>query len=58
MVRPKIICGALRPPSAGDAAEHLVGDAVHDLADVAIDIGMQAAEIRHAGRRTHAAEKP
>src|SRR5947209_7297613 len=40
-----------------DALEQLVGDAVHDLADLAVHIGMQSAEIRDACRRAHAPEE-
>ena len=41
-----------------DAAEQIVGDAVHDLADIAVHIGVQPAEIGHAGGSAHAAEEP
>ncbi len=41
-----------------DPAEQIVGDAVHDLTDIAVHIGVQAAEIGHAGGRAHAAEEP
>ena len=40
-----------------DARQQFVGDAVHDLADLAMDIGVQPAEIGDAGRGAHAAEK-
>ena len=39
------------------AVEQLVGDAVHDLADLAVDVRVQPAEIGHAGGGAHAAEK-
>ena len=42
---------------AGKPREQLVGDAVHDLADLAVHIGMEPAEIGDACRRPHAAEK-
>ena len=42
---------------AGESRQQLVGDAMHDLADLAVHIGMQPAEIGDAGRRPHAAEK-
>ena len=40
-----------------DARQQIVGDAMHDLFDLAMHVGMQAAEIGDAGRRAHAAEK-
>ena len=39
------------------ALEQVVGDPVHDLADLAVHVGVQAAEVRDAGRGAHAAEK-
>ena len=39
------------------AVEQVVGNAVHDLPDVAEDVGVQAAEVGDAGRSAHAAEK-
>ncbi|MNL59832.1 hypothetical protein D3C87_1835900 [compost metagenome] len=39
------------------AVEQLVGHAVHHLADVAVDVGVQPAEIGHAGGGAHAAQK-
>ena len=39
------------------ALEQVVGDAMHHLPDVAMDVGMQAAEIGDAGGGAHAAEK-
>jgi hypothetical protein len=39
------------------ALQQLVGQAVHHLADLAMHIGVQAAEVGHASRRAHAAEK-
>ena len=40
-----------------DAREQIVGDAVHDLLDLAMHIGVQPAEIGDAGGGAHAAEK-
>ena len=40
-----------------DARQQFVGDAVHDLFDLAMHIGVQAAEIGDAGGGAHAAEK-
>jgi hypothetical protein len=39
------------------ALQQLVGQTVHHLADFAMHIGMQAAEVGHASRCAHAAEK-
>ena len=39
------------------AIEQFVGHAVHDLAYMAVHVGMQAAEVGHARRRAHAAQK-
>jgi hypothetical protein len=39
------------------ALQQLVGQAVHHLADLAVHIGVQAAEVGDAGRRAHAAEE-
>jgi hypothetical protein len=49
--------GRVEAVEPGEAREQLVGDAVHDLADLAMHIGVQSAEIGDAGRRPHAAEK-
>ena len=49
--------GRVEAVEAGEAREELVGDAVHDLTDLAMHIRMQTAEIGDAGRRPHAAEK-
>ncbi len=40
-----------------DARQQFGGHAVHHLADLAVHVGMQAAEVGDAGRRAHAAEK-
>ena len=40
-----------------DARQQIVGDAMHDLTDIAVHIGMQPAEIGDAGGGAHAAEK-
>ena len=40
-----------------DAREQFVGDAVHDLPDLAVHVGVQSAEIGDAGGGAHAAEK-
>jgi hypothetical protein len=40
-----------------DAAEKVVGDAMHDLLELTMHIGMQATEIGDARGRAHAAEK-
>src|SRR5579883_2770135 len=47
----------VEPAERVDPRQQFVGDAVHDLANVAVHIGVQAAEIRHARGRAHAAEK-
>ena len=39
------------------ACEQVVGDAVDDTSNRAVHVGVQAAEVGHAGRRAHAAEK-
>ena len=41
-----------------DAGEDFVGDAVHHLADVAMHVGVEPAEIGHPGGGAHPAEKP
>ena len=40
-----------------DARQQIVGDAVHDLTDIAVHVGMKPAEIGDAGGGAHAAEK-
>jgi len=40
-----------------DPCQQIVGDAMHDLANIAMHIGVQAAEVCHARGRSHAAEK-
>jgi hypothetical protein len=40
------------------ALEQKVGHPMHDLADLAVHVGMQAAEVGHAGGRPHAAQEP
>ena len=40
-----------------DAAEKVVGDAMHDLAQLAMHVGVQAAEVRYSRSGAHAAEK-
>jgi hypothetical protein len=40
-----------------DAAQELVGNAVDHTADVAVDVGVQPAEVRDAGSRAHPAEE-
>jgi hypothetical protein len=47
----------VEPAQPVDAAEQIVGNAVHHLPKLAMHVGMQAAEIGHASRRAHAAEK-
>jgi hypothetical protein len=47
----------VQPAELVDARQQIVGDAMHDLFDVAMHIGMQPAEIGDAGRRAHAAEE-
>src|SRR6476646_7406243 len=42
---------------AFEPREHLVGDAMHHLSVLALDLGMQAAEVGEARRRARAAEK-
>ena len=40
-----------------DALQQFVGDAAHHAADLAVDVGVQPAEVGDAGRRAHAAEE-
>ena len=47
----------VQPAEPVDPREQLGGDALHHPMHLAIDIGMQPAEIRHARGRAHAAEK-
>ena len=47
----------VEPVERAHAIEQLVGDAVHHLADLAVHVGVQAAEVGDAGGRAHAAEK-
>ncbi len=54
---PRIRCGALSPPSRSMRAKQLGSDALHHPMHLAVDIGMQSAEVRHPRRRAHAAEK-
>ena len=49
LVLPRTRCGALRPPSRSMRASRCVGYAVHDLADIAMNVGEQAAERGDAG---------
>ncbi len=47
----------VEPAEPVDAREQFVGNAVHHLADVAVHVGVQAAEIGDARRGAHAAEE-
>ena len=47
----------VQPAEPVDPAEQFGGDALHHAMHLAMDIGMQPAEIRHPRRRPHAAEK-
>ena len=47
----------VEPAEAIDALEQIGGDALHHPMHLAMDIGMQPAEIGHARRRAHAAEE-
>ncbi|KAG0924414.1 hypothetical protein G6F31_019121 [Rhizopus arrhizus] len=47
----------IQPVHGAHAVQQVVGHAVHDLADVAVDVGVQPAEVRDACRRAHAAQE-
>jgi hypothetical protein len=47
----------VEPVERAHAVEQVVGHAVHHLADLAVDVGVQAAEVGHARRGAHAAEE-
>ncbi|KAG1377550.1 hypothetical protein G6F59_018165 [Rhizopus arrhizus] len=47
----------IQPVHGAHAVQQVVGHAVHDLADVAVDVGVQPAEVRAACRRAHAAQE-
>ena len=49
--------GRVEAVEAGETREQFVGDAMHDLADLAVHIGVKSAEIGDARRRPHAAKK-
>ncbi len=48
----------VQPAEPIDAIEQLGGYALHHPGHLAMDIGMQSAEVRHPRRRAHPAEKP
>ncbi len=54
---PRIRCGAFRPAEPVDPRQQVGGDALHHPMHLAEDVGVQAAEIGHAGRGAHATEK-
>ncbi len=47
----------VEPAEPVDTRQQIVGDAMHDLLDLAVNIGVQPAEIGHPGGGAHAAEK-
>jgi hypothetical protein len=47
----------VEPAERVDPRQQIIGDAVHDLANVAMHIAVQAAEIGHARGGAHTAEK-
>ena len=47
----------VEPVQRAHAIEQLVGQAVHHLADLAVHVGVQAAEVGHTRGRAHAAQK-
>ena len=47
----------VQPAERAHAVEQVVGDAVHDLPDLAVHVGVQAAEVGDAGGGAHAAEE-
>ena len=47
----------VQPAEPVDPTKQIGGDALHHPVHLAMDVGVQPAEIRHARRRAHAAEK-
>jgi hypothetical protein len=47
----------IEPAEPVDARQEFIGDAMHHLAVLAVDIGVQPAERGHAGSRAHAAKE-
>ena len=47
----------VQPAQGAHALQQFVGHAVHHLADLAVHVGVQAAEVGDARRRAHAAEE-